>query len=90
MSGLGIHELTVALDHVPVLHAVSCAVPGGGWLALIGPNGAGKTTLLRAVAGLVPYQAGSRSTGLTSARCAAAAAPASSPTCRSSRCCPRT
>jgi iron complex transport system ATP-binding protein len=56
VSGLGIHELTVALDHVPVLHAVSCAVPGGDWLALIGPNGAGKTTLLRAVAGLVPYQ----------------------------------
>jgi iron complex transport system ATP-binding protein len=46
----------VALDGVPVLHGVSCAVPDGGWLALIGPNGAGKTTLLRAVAGLVPYQ----------------------------------
>ena len=56
MSALRIQDLTVALDHVPVLHAVSCAVPSGGWLALIGPNGAGKTTLLRAVAGLVPYQ----------------------------------
>ena len=56
MSALRIQDLTVALDHVPVLHAVSCAVPSGGWLALIGPNGAGKTTVLRAVAGLVPYQ----------------------------------
>jgi len=56
VSALRIQDLTVALDHVPVLHAVSCAVPSGGWLALIGPNGAGKTTLLRAVAGLVPYQ----------------------------------
>jgi iron complex transport system ATP-binding protein len=56
VNGLGIHDLTVELDHVPVLRGVSCAVPGGGWLALIGPNGAGKTTLLRAVAGLVPYQ----------------------------------
>ena len=34
---------------------VSCAVDGGGWLALIGPNGAGKSTLIRAMAGLVPY-----------------------------------
>jgi iron complex transport system ATP-binding protein len=56
VSSLSVHDLTVALDRVPVLHGVSCAVPDGGWLALIGPNGAGKTTLLRAVAGLVPYQ----------------------------------
>ena len=45
----------VTLDRAPVLDAVSCAVSGGGWLALIGPNGAGKTTLIRAMAGLVPY-----------------------------------
>jgi cobalamin transport system ATP-binding protein len=56
MSALGIKDLSVDLDHVPVLHAVSCAVSSGGWLALIGPNGAGKTTLLRAVAGLVPHR----------------------------------
>ena len=56
MSALAIEDLSVDLDHVPVLHAVSCAVSSGGWLALIGPNGAGKTTLLRAVAGLVPYR----------------------------------
>ena len=56
MSALAIEDLSVDLDHVPVLHAVSCAVSSGGWLALIGPNGAGKTTLLRAVAGLVPHR----------------------------------
>ena len=72
MSALGIHDLSVELDDVPVLHAVSCAVSSGGWLALIGPNGAGKTTLLRAVAGLVPHRGTTASTKKTSARCAAA------------------
>ena len=50
------HGLSVDLDHVRVLHEVSCTVQAAGWLALIGPNGAGKTTLLRAVAGLVPHR----------------------------------
>jgi iron complex transport system ATP-binding protein len=56
MSAIKVAELSVDLDRVPVLHAVSCAVASGGWLALIGPNGAGKTTLLRAVAGLLPHR----------------------------------
>jgi len=56
MSAIAMHGLTVELDRVPVLHAVSCSVRAAGWLALIGPNGAGKTTLLRAVAGLVPHR----------------------------------
>ncbi len=56
MSAIAVSQLTVVLDRVPVLHAVSCAVSSGGWLALIGPNGAGKTTLLRAVAGLIPHR----------------------------------
>ena len=56
MSAVAIQSLSVDLDRVPVLHAVSCAVSSGGWLALIGPNGAGKTTLLRAVVGLVPHR----------------------------------
>ena len=89
MSALG-PGLTVALDRVPVLHAVSCAVSSGGWLALIGPNGAGKTTLLRAVAGCCRTAARSASTRPTWARCAAAAGPASSPTCRRFRCSRRT
>jgi iron complex transport system ATP-binding protein len=56
MSAITIDKLTVELDRIQVLHAVSCAVSSGGWLALIGPNGAGKTTLLRAVAGLLPHR----------------------------------
>ena len=56
MNAIAVDGLSVDLDRVPVLHAVSCAVGSGGWLALIGPNGAGKTTLLRAVAGLLPHR----------------------------------
>jgi iron complex transport system ATP-binding protein len=48
--------VSVTLDRALVLNDVSCAVAGGGWLALIGPNGAGKSTLLRAMAGLIPYE----------------------------------
>ena len=56
MTALAVQELTVSLDHSPVLHGVTCAAAAGGWLALIGPNGAGKSTLIRAAAGLVPYR----------------------------------
>jgi iron complex transport system ATP-binding protein len=56
MSALSVRSLSVSLDHVPILHEVSCSVASGGWLALIGPNGAGKTTLLRAVAGLLAFR----------------------------------
>lgn len=55
MTDLRAEGVSVALDKHRVLDAVSCAVGGGGWLALIGPNGAGKSTLLRAMTGLVPY-----------------------------------
>jgi iron complex transport system ATP-binding protein len=55
VTDLAAVDVTVALDRTPVLNSVSCAVSGGGWLALIGPNGAGKSTLIRAMAGLVAY-----------------------------------
>jgi iron complex transport system ATP-binding protein len=55
VTDLAAVDVTVTLDRSLVVKGVSCAVKGGGWLALIGPNGAGKSTLIRAMAGLVPY-----------------------------------
>lgn len=43
---------TVALNHVDL------AVGSGELIALLGPSGSGKTTLLRAIAGLLPVDAG--------------------------------
>ncbi|MGQ0603059.1 MAG: metal ABC transporter ATP-binding protein [Anaerolineales bacterium] len=40
------------------LQGVRLTVPVGARVALVGPNGAGKSTLLKAVAGLLPVQAG--------------------------------
>jgi iron complex transport system ATP-binding protein len=67
VTDVRVADVSVTLDRAPVLDAVSCAVSGGGWLALIGPNGAGKTTLIRAMAGLVPY-AGTVTVGAAEAR----------------------
>ncbi|UUX95821.1 ABC transporter ATP-binding protein [Aquabacterium sp. J223] len=50
-------DLAVALGGRTALHGVSLSL-ATGWTALVGPNGAGKSTLLRALAGLLPPQAG--------------------------------
>jgi iron complex transport system ATP-binding protein len=55
MTVLAARRVSVALEGVTVVDAISLALEPGDWLSLIGPNGAGKTTVLRAVAGLVPY-----------------------------------
>jgi len=58
-QGLELDQLVVHLDGKPVLRGVSLAAAAGERVVLAGPSGSGKSTLLRAVAGLVPVQAGS-------------------------------
>ncbi len=55
---LEVADLTVAYGDLRVLWGVSFAVRAGELVALIGPNGAGKSTALKAIAGLVPVEAG--------------------------------
>ena len=43
---------------LPIVRGIDLAVRRGECLVLLGPNGAGKSTLVKAIAGLVPVQAG--------------------------------
>jgi branched-chain amino acid transport system ATP-binding protein len=56
---LEVRDLAVSYGDLRVLWGVSFAVGAGELVALIGPNGAGKSTTLKAIAGLVPVEAGS-------------------------------
>jgi len=55
---LEVRDLSVAYGDLRVLWSVSFRVGAGELVALIGPNGAGKSTALKAIAGLVPVEAG--------------------------------
>jgi branched-chain amino acid transport system ATP-binding protein len=55
---LEVSELTVSYGGLRVLWGVSFRVGAGELVALIGPNGAGKSTALKAIAGLIPVEAG--------------------------------
>lgn len=50
--------LSVSLDGARVLHSIDLALRARAWTCLVGPNGAGKSTLMKAMAGLIPVDAG--------------------------------
>ena len=53
-----VRNVDVSYDGVQVLFGVNFEVDEGEIVALLGTNGAGKSTLLKAIAGLVPAEAG--------------------------------
>ena len=55
---LKVENVHVELGERDVLKNVSADFHPGALTGVIGPNGAGKTTLLRALAGILPIQAG--------------------------------
>jgi thiamine transport system ATP-binding protein len=55
---LTVGSLAVTLEGRRILDTVSLHVDTGRTIAVCGPSGSGKTTLLRAIAGLVPIDAG--------------------------------
>ncbi len=55
---LEVSDVTVSYGDLRVLWGVSFSVGAGEMVALIGPNGAGKSTALKAIAGLIPVEAG--------------------------------
>ena len=56
---LDVRDLDAGYGPVQVLFAASLQIGRGEVVALLGTNGAGKSTLLKAIAGLLPTQAGS-------------------------------
>jgi iron(III) transport system ATP-binding protein len=63
MTTLSVSSLSVYYGPRPALRDVSVVVPSGSVVAVLGPSGCGKTTLLMALAGLVPVEGGTITSG---------------------------
>ena len=73
-AALELRDVTVRRGPAVILDRITASVPRGALVAVVGPNGAGKSTLFRAIAGLLPIQAGTvtlRGAGPRTSRCLA-------------------
>jgi len=55
MTLVRVENLSVTLDHHPILRQVNFEVNEGEAVAIIGPNGSGKTVLVKSMLGILPY-----------------------------------
>lgn len=55
---LGVSDLTVGYNGVPIVHNVSLELVAGNTACVVGPNGCGKSTLLKGLAGLIKPMGG--------------------------------
>ena len=58
-ASIHIEHLSFSFAGQPLLHDITCTLPGGRWTCLLGPSGCGKSTLLRLISGSLPCNEGS-------------------------------